>query len=97
MIPPRREHTNKRKAEKMNKPGFAHNGRVIYFIDGHGKDASFERWRAILYYATNYAETHFLDSEAEYTRFIEDRSGFTYHSYEGFRADAERTGLRNSL
>lgn len=55
---------------KIKPQGFDYNGMRIYFIDPHGKDISFNRWRAILYYAQNYAETVFFPSQKEYDEFL---------------------------
>jgi hypothetical protein len=79
----------------MKKKGFKHSGRTIYYIDGHGKDASFERWRVTLYYAPHYAETHFLQNEAEYNAFIANRLQHTYADFSEFCADAVAEGLKD--
>lgn len=81
----------------MKYPGFTHNERTIYFIDAKGKDISFNRWRVALYYAPHYAETHFVDSEANYNRFIESKLPATYQDYNDFRADAIKEGLRDNF
>ena len=63
--------------------------RRIYFIDGRGKDVSFNRWRVTLYYGGNFAATHFLTSETEYDSFIKRNTPFCYADYAEFREDAD--------
>ena len=62
-------------------------GEQIYYIDGHGKDISFKRWRVILYYRPGFALTHFLPSQAEYDSFISKYQPFCYEDYNVFRAE----------
>jgi hypothetical protein len=64
--------------------------RRIYFIDGRGKDISFNRWRVTLYYDGNFAATHFLTSEIEYNSFIKRNSPACYGDYSDFRDDADK-------
>ena len=71
------------------KSGFWHNGRTIYYLDDHGKDVSFERWRVCGYYAPHYAETIFHDTEAEHFLFIESRKQHCYDDYMEFRRNHE--------
>jgi len=68
------------------KQGFKFEGKRIYYIDAQGKDISFDRWRVSLYYAPHLAATHFLSSQAEYDRFLEDHRPDTFSEYEDFRA-----------
>lgn len=42
--------------------------------------------------ALYYAETYFLDSEANYNHFIESNQAATYQDYDDFRADAIKEG-----
>ena len=53
--------------------------------------------RVALYCAPHYAETHFLDSEANYNHFIESNLSATYQDYDDFRADAIKEGLRDNF
>ena len=59
-------------------------GKRFVFIDPHGKDISFERWRVCLYYAPHYAVTHFLPDELASQRFLADYAGQCYDA-EGYQ------------
>ena len=67
--------------------GFKHENRIIKFIEPKGKDISFPRWRVCLYYAPNFALTHFESTEADYNKFLADHAGecftdyITFHKY----------------
>ena len=69
----------------MIKPGFLHNGRRIFYMEPRGKDISFERWRITLYYAVNYAETHFLPTQEDYDSFTKKYADNCYENFEDFR------------
>jgi hypothetical protein len=71
----------------MDKPtGFNYNGKRIYFLDSHGKDISFPRWRVILFYARNFGETVFFPSQKEHDDFITSQHQYCYDTYEAFAA-----------
>jgi hypothetical protein len=65
--------------------GFDFKNRKIYFIDAQGKDVSFNRWRVNLYYARNFALTHFLNSQTEYEAFINEHKADCYTDFEEFQ------------
>jgi len=65
--------------------GFIHEGRRVYYMDGRGKDISFPRWRATLYYEGHLAMTHFLSSQADYDSFLSIHAKYCYSSYDEFR------------
>ena len=67
------------------KRGFSFEGKQIYFMEGRGKDISFDRWRVTLYYEPNFALTHFLPSQEEYDSFIEEHQPFCYDDYNIFK------------
>ena len=75
--------------EKMK--GFEFEGKRIYFMDGRGKDISFERWRVSLYYNHHQAATHFLPSQAEYDAFLTEHQADCYDDYDKFRAQEEHS------
>ena len=66
-------------------PGFIHEGKRVYYMDKHGKDISFPRWRVVLYYASHLAMTHFLPSQADYDEFLSTHAKYCYSSYDEFR------------
>ena len=68
-----------------NKPGFAFEGKQIYFIEGRGKDISFDRWRVTLYYAPNFALTHFLPTQKEYDDFMREHQPLCYEDYNNYK------------
>ena len=72
------------------KPGFLHNGRRIFFMEPRGKDISYERWRVTLYYARNFAETHFLPSHEEYDSFLQKHVGVCYERFDYFLRDLKQ-------
>ena len=74
--------------KNMKNPGFFFDGRKIYFIDPHGKDISFERWRVCLYYDRNHASTAFFDTEEEYTKFLSEHMSKCYSDFLEFQKDA---------
>lgn len=81
----------------MVKRGFLFKGKWILFIDGQGKDISYERWRAVLYYHRNFALTHFLNSQAEYDQFLKDHKPHCYSNVEDFdTAFNRREGVNNA-
>ncbi|MHB1098680.1 MAG: hypothetical protein ACYCZR_03920 [Burkholderiales bacterium] len=65
----------------MTPPGFEYDGKTILFIDPQGKDASFERWRAILYYEPGFAKTTFFGTEFQYETFLAARQPLCYSTY----------------
>ena len=67
------------------KTGFMHGGKRIYFIEAKGKDVSFERWRATLYYAPGFALTYFAQSQAEYDKFLALHNKDCYADYEEYK------------
>lgn len=71
----------------MIKEGFKYEGKRIYFIDGEGKDISFERWRATLYYEPNYAVTVFFDTPNDYNMFLQSHDSQCYKDYTDFVKD----------
>lgn len=79
----------------MNKPGFLYSDggkrRRIYFIEGRGKDISFPRWRATLYYHPNFAATAFFGSAETYEKFI---SAHKPQCFDDFREFAEKVKPR---
>lgn len=60
------------------------NTQQIYFIEAKGKDISFDRWRFTLYYARNYAMTHFEPSQAAADAFMAKYAPLCYSDYTGF-------------
>ena len=76
--------------------GFIHsdvfNGRAhrVYFIDPKGKDISFDRWRFDLYYANNFAMTHFEPSQEAADAFYEMFSPMCFANYTDFRTTFQR-------
>lgn len=68
--------------------GFAHTDdfdgviRHVWFIEPKGKDISFPRWRFALYYARNYAMTHFEPSQAAADAFIARHADCCFLSYD---------------
>jgi len=62
-------------------------GETAYFLDLHGRDISFPRWRIIAYYAAQYAETVFFGSEAEYLAYIAAAAGIVYTDFREFKID----------
>ncbi len=74
---------------ETNKTGFMFEDKRIHFIDGHGKDISFNRWRVILYYRPGFALPHFLDSQVEYDNFINKYQPFYYEDYSVFRCEKD--------
>uniref|UniRef100_A0A6M3J560 Uncharacterized protein n=1 Tax=viral metagenome TaxID=1070528 RepID=A0A6M3J560_9ZZZZ len=76
-----------------NKLGFLFNGKQIYFIDGQGKDISFDRWRVSLYYEPGFAETHFLPSQIEYDDFMEKYQPCCYDNYIAWRDESKKLDL----
>jgi len=73
----------------MERKGFMHEKTRIFFIEGRGKDISFERWRVSLYYAPHYAKTYFLETEKEYHDFITTNQRKCYLDYGLFRQEKE--------
>lgn len=69
-----------------NHQGFRHEGKRIFFIEGKGKDISFERWRVTLYYEPHLAKTFFFPSEKAYETFLRENLPKTFEHYEDFRA-----------
>ncbi len=67
------------------KTGFLFEDKQIYFMEGRGKDISFSRWRVTLYYAPNFALTHFLPTQSEYDNFLAQHQPLCYHDYDAFR------------
>jgi hypothetical protein len=65
--------------------GFEYEGKQIYFLDGQGKDISFERWRVNLYYSDYQAKTIFLNSQAEYDKFMQEHQPLCYSDYATFK------------
>ena len=68
----------------MERKGFRFEGKRIYFMDGRGKDISFERWRVSLYYEPHKAATHFLTSQAEYDTFLTTHRPVCYQDYQEY-------------
>lgn len=60
--------------------------RHVFFIDKHGKDCSFERWRLCLYYLSHCAATHFEPTEQAYNDFIAKCEPDCYQNYDDYRA-----------
>ena len=60
------------------------NTQQIYFIEAKGKDISFDRWRFELYYAKNYAMTHFEPSQAAADAFMAKHAPLCYPDYDEF-------------
>ena len=60
--------------------------RRIYFIEGQGKDVSFERWRLTLYYKSHLACTYFCESEKAYQDFLQTNQSYCFSKYEDFRS-----------
>jgi hypothetical protein len=75
----------------MTKKGFIRidkgEERRIYYIEKRGKDSSFQRWRATLYYAPNFAVTAFFDSESEYSRYCSIWEKFCFSDFEQFKKE----------
>ena len=65
--------------------GFIHEDKKIMYIDPHGKDISFERWRLTLYYQPGFALTHFADSQKEYDDFIAEHKQYCYEDYAEYK------------
>lgn len=65
-------------------PGFMSDGMRIRFIEPKGKDASFNRWRAAVYYMPNYAETKFFYTELEYEIFLASKMPKCFATYAEF-------------
>lgn len=63
-------------------------GHRAYFLEGHGKDISFDRWRVSAYYAPNLAETLFFPSDDDYQRFLRDAEGRVYTDFGDYRIDS---------
>ena len=79
-----------------NKQGFLFKNKKIKFLEGLGKDASFDRWRLILYYAPGLAETHFSYSEVDYKNFISTNSKYVYSDYDEYlKMEGDKGGLNN--
>lgn len=82
----------------MNKPkGFIQQNRRIYFMEEKGKDVSFPRWRVCLYYAPNFALTHFLDSLQEYNNFLSNHINNCFADYEVFRKNYWASALDTEI
>ena len=83
----------------MTKPGFLYSDgnqrRRIYFIEDRGKDISYERWRATLYYEPNFAMTAFFDSAEAYESFLSKHRPLCFDDYETFRKEWKARGLRS--
>ncbi len=58
----------------------------IYFIEAKGKDASFNRWRVVLYYAAHLAKTAFFYTEQAYSAFLAEYQPKCYQDYDQYRA-----------
>ena len=75
----------------MNKSGFLYSDegkrRRIYFIEGRGKDISYERWRVTLYYEPNFAMTAFFDSAEAYERFVKAHAPQCFDDYVEFQRE----------
>ena len=70
----------------MKPPGFDHEGYRIMFIEPCGKDVSFNRWRFHLYYAPNFAVTHFEPSAKTAAAFMAHHAGKVYADYTDYRS-----------
>ena len=64
--------------------GFTQEKRRIYFMGPKGKDISVQRWRICLYYAPNFALTHFADSQKAYDTFLANHQPSCFADYETF-------------
>ncbi len=51
---------------------------MVFYLDPQGKDISFERWRITLYYAPNFAKTHFEPNEEAYNMFLAEHKEGCY-------------------
>jgi hypothetical protein len=67
----------------------------VFFIEDHGKDAGHPRYRLTMYYAPNFARTHFSETAAEHGALISKLAPFCYQDYEKFRGGfAETRGTK---
>lgn len=64
--------------------GFPYEGETIFFVEGKGKDISFDRWRACLYYAPHLAKTAFFETQSSYADFMAEASKHTFELYEDY-------------
>lgn len=65
--------------------GFEYEGKRIFYIDPQGKDISFDRWRATLYYEPHMAMTAFFPTLAAYDVFLHEHIHDTYMDYQCYR------------
>lgn len=78
--------TDNNNARQSRQPtGFAYEGKTIYFVEAKGKDISYARWRADLYYKGHMASTAFFQTEATYNNFLAEAAKHTFEEYSDFR------------
>lgn len=65
----------------LHKDQFSENTQRVYFMEYKGKDISFDRWRFDLYYAPNFAMTHFEYSENAAMEFLNNHKAECFSDY----------------
>lgn len=73
--------------------GFNYGGKQIYFVEPHGKDISFPRYRASLYYDGCLAMTEFFHTQEAYEAFMAEAKKHTFAEYADFREFADEREL----